>query len=204
MFKLPELPYSYDALEPHLDAQTMEIHYSKHHQAYCDNFNKVLENYPELQDKSAEDILRELNTLDVSDDDRKKIQNHGGGYVNHNIFWSIMGPEKKIVPPADGIPAKGGNENLIKEIEETFDSLESFKELFGNMAKTHFGAGWAWLVRNSEGKLEAYSLPNQDSPYTLGHEPILNLDVWEHAYYLKYQNKRADFVDAFWNVVKLV
>ncbi len=192
MFELPKLDYNYDALEPHLDAQTMEIHYTKHHQAYCDNFNKVLENYPELQDKSAEDILRELNNLEVSDSDRKKIQNHGGGYVNHNIFWASMSPEKQI------------NEALLAEIKETFGSLEEFKQKFSDVAKTQFGSGWAWLVRNAKGKLEVYSLPNQDSPYTLGHEPILNLDVWEHAYYLKYQNKRADFVDAWWNAVKVI
>jgi len=192
MFKLPELPYSYDALEPHMDATTMEIHYSKHHQAYLDNFNKVLENYPDLQAKSAEDILRELNNLEVSDSDRKKIKNHGGGYVNHNIFWSGMNPEKQL------------DQDLLKEIEDTFDSVSSFKEQFSNLAKTHFGSGWVWLVRNKEGKLEVYSLPNQDSPYTLGHEPIFNLDVWEHAYYLKYQNKRADFADAWWNVLKFI
>ncbi|MFH1947157.1 MAG: superoxide dismutase [Candidatus Magasanikbacteria bacterium] len=192
MFDLPKLNYSYNALEPHIDATTMEIHYSKHHQAYCDNFNKVLENYPELQSKSAENILRELNTLDVSEEDRKIIQNHGGGYVNHNIFWSSMSPEKQT------------DETLLAEIKETFGSLEEFKEKFNNIAKTQFGSGWAWLVRNGEGKLEIYSLPNQDSPYTLGHEPIFNLDVWEHAYYLKYQNKRADFVNAFWNVTSLI
>lgn len=191
-FKLPDLKYSFDALEPHIDAQTMEIHYTKHHQAYCDNFNKVLENYSELQEKSAEDILRELNSLPVSDDDRKKIRNHGGGYVNHNIYWSIMGPEKQI------------NEKLVEEIISTFGSVETFKEQFNNASKTHFGSGWAWLVRNAEGKLEVYSLPNQDSPYTLGHEPILALDVWEHAYYLNYQNKRPDYVEAWWNVVEVV
>jgi len=204
MFKLPKLNYNYDALEPHIDATTMEIHYSKHHQAYCDNFNKVLENYPELQDKSAEDILRELNNLEVSEEDKNKIRNHGGGYVNHNIFWSSMSPEKQIAPPTNGIPAKGGNEELIKEIETTFGSINNFKEKFSTTAKTQFGSGWAWLVRNNEGKLEVYSLPNQDSPYTLGHEPILNLDVWEHAYYLKYQNKRADFIDAWWNTLAVI
>ncbi len=192
MFKLPELPYYYDALEPHIDATTMEIHYSKHHQAYCDNFNKVLENYPELQNKTAEDILRELNTLNVSEEDRKKIQNHGGGYVNHNIFWVSMSPEKQI------------DEDLLTEIKEVFSSLEEFKERFSNSAKSQFGSGWTWLVRNKEGKLEVYSLPNQDSPYTLGHEPIFNLDVWEHAYYLKYQNKRPDYVEAWWNILSFI
>lgn len=192
MHELIKLHYAFDALEPYLDKETMEIHYTKHHQAYCDNFNKILENYPKLQRKSAEDILREINTLDVSEEDRKKIQNHGGGFVNHNIFWSIMGPEKRI------------DEKLVKEITETFGSIDNFKEQFSNLAKTHFGSGWAWLVRDENNKLQIYSLPNQDSPYTLGHEPIFNLDVWEHAYYLKYQNKRADFVDAWWNTLVVI
>lgn len=192
MHKLIELPYAFDALEPHIDAKTMEIHYTKHHQAYCDNFNKVLENYPELQEMSAEDILRDLNNLNISDEDRKKIRNHGGGYLNHNIYWSNMGPEKQI------------DEKLLEEINSTFGSIEAFKEEFDNTSKTHFGSGWAWLVRDENNKLKIYSLPNQDSPYTLGHTPILALDVWEHAYYLNYQNRRADYVEAWWNVVTLI
>ncbi|MBU2542505.1 superoxide dismutase [Patescibacteria group bacterium] len=192
MHELIKLHYAFDALEPYLDKETMEIHYTKHHQAYCDNFNKILENYPELQEKTAEDILRELGSLTIPEADKKKIQNHGGGFVNHNIFWCSMSPKKST------------NEDLLSEIKETFGSLEAFKEKFASVAKTQFGSGWAWLVRNGEGKLEVYSLPNQDSPYTLGHEPIFNLDVWEHAYYLKYQNKRADFVDAFWNILSLI
>ena len=192
MFQLPKLNYSYDALEPYIDAKTMEIHYTKHHQAYCDNFNKVLENYPALFNKSAEDILRELNSLPVSDTDRVKIKNHGGGFVNHNFFWSIMGPQKEE------------DYNLKMEISQTFDSMEKFKEKFSNAAKNLFGSGWAWLVRDKNGNLEICALPNQDSPLTLGHTPILTLDVWEHAYYLKYQNKRADYIEAWWNAVKIV
>ncbi|MFZ2190462.1 MAG: superoxide dismutase [Candidatus Magasanikiibacteriota bacterium] len=191
-FELPKLPYAFDALEPHIDAKTMEVHYTKHHQTYCDNFNKVLENYPELQKKSAEDILRELNTLPVSDTDRVKIKNHGGGFVNHNIFWNTMGPHKEE------------NYNLKMEIIDTFGSVDRFKELFTGMATTLFGSGWIWLMRDKNGQLEICSLPNQDSPLSVGHTPILALDVWEHAYYLKYQNKRVDYVNAWWNVVKII
>ena len=192
MHKLIELPYAFDALEPHIDAQTMEIHHTKHHQTYCDNYNKVLENYPELHEMTPEDILRKLRSLNVSTEDKNKIRNHGGGYVNHNIFWSIMGPKKDT------------DENLIMEIEQNFGSVEKMKEEFNNSAKTHFGSGWTWLVRDGENKLKIYSLPNQETPYELGHEPILTLDVWEHAYYLNYQNRRADYIDAWWNVVKII
>ncbi|HAT03197.1 MAG TPA: superoxide dismutase [Candidatus Magasanikbacteria bacterium] len=190
--ELNKLLYSFDALEPYIDARTMEIHYTKHHQAYCDNFNKALENYPELQEKKAEDILRGLNSLPVSEADRVKIKNHGGGYVNHNIFWSIMDPKKET------------DYNLKMKITETFGSVEKFKEEFSNTAKMLFGSGWVWLVRDKNDKLEICALPNQDSPLTLGHEPILALDVWEHAYYLKYQNKRAEYIENWWNVVKII
>lgn len=191
-FNLPPLPYSYDALEPHLDAKTLEIHYTKHHQAYRDNFVKVLEKYPKLLEKTPEDILRELNTLQVEDADRTKIKNHGGGFVNHNLFWSVMGP------------TKDEDYNLKMEIEQAFGSIEEFKKLFNQAAIGHFGSGWAWLVRDEQGKLEICTLPNQDSPLTFGHTPILTLDVWEHAYYLKYQNKRAEYVENWWRVVKII
>ncbi len=191
-YDLPQLNYNYDALEPYIDAETMEIHHTKHHQAYRDNFVKVLENYPQLMEKSPEDILRQLKTLEVNENDRKTIQNHGGGFVNHNIFWESMSPTKEI------------DEGLNQEITETFGSIEKFKELFNQAAATHFGSGWAWLVRNKQNQLEVYSLPNQDSPYTLEHEPVLCLDVWEHAYYLNYQNKRVDYIDNWWNVVKMI
>ncbi|MBT3949074.1 superoxide dismutase [Candidatus Parcubacteria bacterium] len=189
---LYKLPYSFDALEPYIDAATMEIHYTKHHQAYLDNFKKVVEKYPELQDKSAENILQNLKSLNVDEADRKALQNHGGGFVNHNIYWSIMGPEKEI------------DETLVNDIEKTFDSLDSFKELFNLTATKQFGSGWAWLVRDENQELKVYSLPNQDSPLTLRHTPILALDVWEHAYYLKYQNKRAEYIENWWNVVKII
>lgn len=191
-FALPQLAYPYDALEPHIDKETMEIHHTKHHQAYLDNFVKVIENYPELAAKTPEDILRELNSLPVNEEDRQKIKNHGGGFVNHNIYFSNMSPEKAV------------DENLVKEIKKVFNSLEAFKEKFSTLAKTHFASGWAWLVRDENNNPQAYSLPNQDSPYTLGHTPIFCIDVWEHAYYLKYQNKRADYVDNWWSVLKII
>jgi len=189
---LMELPYAYNALEPYIDAQTMEIHHTKHHQAYVNNLNKVLEKYPELMAKSVVDLLKELNTLPVDDATRIAIRNHGGGVANHNLFWQIMNPKKQI------------DEALKQEVELTFGSLEKFKELFSQAAAMQFGSGWAWLIRDQDGKLAVYSLPNQDSPLSQGHEPILALDVWEHAYYLKYQNKRPDYIDNWWNVLKVL
>lgn len=191
-FELPKLNYAFDALEPHIDAKTMEVHYTKHHQAYCDNFNNVLDNYPDLQSITAEKILRDLNILKVNEDDRKKIRNHGGGFVNHTIYWSNMDPKNQP------------NNRLASEISTAFKSVEKFKEDFTGLAKTHFGSGWIWLVYDENNNLKFYALPNQDSPYTLGHKPILALDVWEHAYYLKYQNKRAEYIDAWWKVVKII
>lgn len=195
--KLPELPYSYDALEPHIDAITMEIHYSKHHQAYVDNLNKVLEKYPDLAKRELEDLIGDLHNLPMSEGDKKILKNNGGGHLNHSLFWTIMGPEKEV------------DDKLVKEIETEFGSIDSFKEQFETAAKTHFGSGWAWLVRDDSGKLKVYSLPNQDSPlmhppHLNGHMPIIGLDVWEHAYYLKYQNKRPDYVNAWWNVLRLI
>lgn len=192
MFTLPKLNYAYDALEPFVDALTMEIHHSKHHQAYLTNFNAVLEKYPALQELSGEEILKKLNTLEVSEDDRKKIKNHGGGFVNHSLFWEIMGPTKEL------------NEQLVSDINSNFGSLEKFKADFTQSAIGQFGSGWAWLVYDENGKLKIYSLPNQDSPLTIGHKPMFCLDVWEHAYYLKYQNRRADYINNWWNVLKLI
>lgn len=192
MFELPKLNYSYDALEPFIDAATMEVHHSKHHQTYLTNFNAVLEKYPAIQSLSGEEILKNLNTLDVSEDDRKKIKNHGGGFVNHSFFWDIMGPSKEI------------NEKLVLDINSVFGSMEKFKADFTAAAIGQFGSGWAWLVYDENDKLKIYSLPNQDSPLTLGHTPVICLDVWEHAYYLKYQNRRADYVNNWWNVLKLI
>ena len=189
---LYQLPYDFNALEPHIDAKTMEIHYTKHHQTYLDNFLKVLEKYPELQEKTAEEILQSLSTLSIDEADKTIFRNHAGGFVNHNLYWSIMGP------------TKDENANLKQEIETTFGSFETFKEQFNTLATKHFGSGWAWLARDEAGKLVSYSLPNQDSPYLKGHTPIIGLDVWEHAYYLKYQNKRADYIKAWWEVVSLL
>ena len=192
MFTLPKLNYSYDALEPFIDAQTMEIHHSKHHQTYLNNFNTVLEKYPALQAMTAEDIIKNINTLEVSEEDRKKIKNQGGGYINHSFFWEIMGPTKEI------------DEQLVSDATVQFGSVEKLKELFTQIAVGHFASGWAWLVYDEENNLKVYSLPNQDSPLTLNHKPVFCLDVWEHAYYLKYQNRRADFVSAWWNVLKVL
>ena len=195
--ELPKLPYDYDALEPHIDAQTMEIHHSKHHQAYVDNLNKVLEKYPDLAERKLEDLIGDLHDLPMAEEDKKILKNNGGGHLNHSLFWQIMGPEKEV------------DNQLVKDIESEFGSIDSFKEQFETAAKTHFGSGWAWLVRDDSNKLKVYSLPNQDSPlmhppHLNGHTPIIGLDVWEHAYYLKYQNKRPDYISAWWNVLKLL
>ncbi len=188
-YTLPSLSYSYNALEPYIDAQTMQIHHTKHHQAYIDNLNKALEKYPSLQEKKLEQLLRDIKS--VPDDIRQQIINHGGGHLNHSLFWQIMAPQKEL------------DQNLISEIKKEFKSLDEFKKIFTQIALSHFGSGWAWLVRDESGKLSVYSLPNQDSPYLKNHTPIIGLDVWEHAYYLKYQNRRADYIAAWWNVLKL-
>ncbi|MCL5666929.1 MAG: superoxide dismutase [Patescibacteria group bacterium] len=189
---LPKLPYSFNALEPYIDAKTMEVHYTKHHQAYLDKFNAVLEKYPHLQDRPAEDILANLKNLAVDEADRNTIRNHGGGYVNHNLYWSIMAPQKEI------------DQRLVEQINGEFGSVDEFKKKFTEEATKHFGSGWTWLVRKPDGKLAVYSLLNQDSPLTQGDTPIMAIDLWEHAYYLKYQNRRADYINAWWNVLKLV
>ncbi len=188
-FKLPDLPYPFDALEPHIDAKTMEIHHDKHHNAYTTNLNKASEGHADLASKSAEDILRNIKT--VPESIRQAVINNGGGYVNHNMFWQIM--------------TKGGGEEpggkIGDELKKTFGAFGEFKEKFSSAATTRFGSGWAWLVRDASGKLQIISTPNQDSPYMQGQTPILGLDVWEHAYYLKYQNRRPDYIAAWWNVV---
>ncbi len=191
-YTLPELGYGYDALEPYIDEQTMIIHHTKHHQGYVDKLNKVLEKYPDLQNMDLEDILRNLESLNIEDKDKVQIRNNGGGHINHTLFWDIMNPNTQA------------DESLKSEIEQKFDSVDNFKKEFSTVALSHFGSGWAYLVRDEKGDLQVYSLPNQDSPYLLGHTPVIGLDVWEHAYYLKYQNRRAEYIENWWNVVKML
>ncbi len=187
-YELPPLPYAYDALEPYIDARTMEIHHTKHHQAYISNLNAAIEKHPELASKSLDDLLRDLNA--VPEDIRTVVRNHGGGTWNHSLFWVIMSPK------GGGTP--GGE--LAKAIEATFGSFEAFKAEFEKAANGRFGSGWAWLVLRN-GTLAVVSTPNQDNPLSEGMIPLMGLDVWEHAYYLKYQNRRAEYVSNWWNVV---
>lgn len=186
---LPPLPYPYDALEPYIDAQTMEIHHTRHHQAYVNNLNAALEKYPELQDVPVEVLLRNLPS--VPEDIRETVRNNGGGHANHSLFWTVM-------KPGGGGEPSGA---LAEAIAKTFGSFANLKDLFTKAAMGRFGSGWAWLSMNAFGKLVVHSTPNQDNPIMEGLIPLLGLDVWEHAYYLKYQNRRADYVQAWWNVV---
>lgn len=188
-FELPSLPYPYNALEPYIDEQTMTIHHTKHHAGYVNNLNAALEKYPELQQYSIEEILRNINS--VPEDIRTAVRNNGGGHANHSLFWTVMSPNGGGTPTGE----------LAEAINAAFGSFEAFKEAFTQAALTRFGSGWAWLVVDGFGKLRVYSTPNQDSPYMDGFTPILGLDVWEHAYYLKYQNRRAEYVNNWWNVV---
>jgi Fe-Mn family superoxide dismutase len=185
---LPPLPYPTDALEPHIDKQTMEIHHGKHHAAYVNNLNAALEKHPELQSKSVEDLVRSINT--VPEDIRTAVRNNAGGHINHTMFWQIMGPR------AGGEPTGG----LADAIKQAFGDSAKFKEQFTAAATGRFGSGWAWLVLDG-GALKIESTPNQDTPLMDGRRPVMGLDVWEHAYYLKYQNRRADYITAWWNVV---
>ena len=187
-YKLPPLPYAFDALEPHIDARTMEIHHDKHHAGYVANLNKAVADYPAVGRKTVEELVANLD--DVPENIRTAVRNNGGGHYNHSLFWQMM---KK----------NGGGEpkgELAKAIEKSFGGTGAFKESFGKAGLGQFGSGWAWLVV-SDGKLAIQPTPNQDSPLTQGVQPLLGLDVWEHAYYLKYQNKRADYIAAWWNVV---
>jgi len=188
-FKLMELPYAYDALEPYIDARTMEIHHTKHHQGYTNNLNAALENYPELQSKNARELLENLTTL--PDAIRTAVRNNGGGYKNHNIFWKVMSPDGGGQPTG----------KLAEAVNAKFGGFDSFKEQFSKAAATRFGSGWAWLCKDQSRTLSVTSTANQDSPFTDGLTPILGLDVWEHAYYLNYQNRRGDYISAWWNVV---
>jgi len=187
--ELPALPYGYDALEPHIDARTMEIHYSKHHQGYVTKLNGALEAHSGLQGKSVEQLMADINT--VPEAIRTAVRNNGGGHANHSLFWQVMGPGGGGQPTGQ----------LADAISGTFESFDGFKEKFSDAAATRFGSGWAWLVVVG-GKLAVESTPNQDSPLMEGKTPILGLDVWEHAYYLKYQNRRPEYISAWWNIVK--
>ncbi|MER3427379.1 MAG: superoxide dismutase [Pyrinomonas sp.] len=187
--ELPPLPYPYDALEPYIDAQTMQIHHDKHHGAYVNNLNAALEKYPELQSKSAEDLIRDLNS--VPEEIRTAVRNNGGGHVNHTMFWRIMKPQ------GGGDPT-GPIADLIRD---NFGSFADFKKQFNDAGMKRFGSGWVWLVKSSGGQYQIISTPNQDNPLMEGHYPIMGNDVWEHAYYLKYQNRRNEYLEAWWNVV---
>ncbi len=187
-FKLPDLPYDYDALEPHIDAKTMEIHHTKHHQTYIDKANDALKGHP-MAERPVEEVLRNIDSL--NEDIRQAVINNAGGHANHSLFWEVLSPD------GGGEP----KEAVAGAINKSFGSFDAFKEKFANAAATRFGSGWAWLVVNKNGELEVISTANQDSPLMKGLTPILGLDVWEHAYYLNYQNRRPDYVKAFWNVV---
>lgn len=189
-YTLPPLPYPYDALEPYIDARTMEIHHTKHHQAYIDKLNSALEKHPELFKKSLEELLKNINT--VPHDIRQAVINHGGGHYNHSLFWNIMAPKR------ESEPKKG---KLYLAIESKWGSLDSFKKEFNNSAISLFGSGWVWLIAKQDASLDICTTPNQNSIIMEGLIPIIGLDVWEHAYYLKYQNRRQDYVEAWWNVV---
>ncbi len=188
-FSLPDLPYAYDALEPHLDARTLEIHHTKHHQKYTDKLNEAVTAYPDLSSRTIEDILTHLDA--IPDEIRAAVRNHGGGYANHNFFWKIMAP------------ASGGEPTgaLADALTATFGSFTDFQTKFNDVAAGQFGSGWGWLVMDSDRNLKIMSTSNQDSPLSSGLTPLLAVDVWEHSYYLHYQNRRPDYITAWWNVV---
>ncbi|EAG3322949.1 superoxide dismutase [Listeria monocytogenes] len=187
-YELPKLPYTYDALEPNFDKETMEIHYTKHHNTYVTKLNEAVAGHPELASKSVEELVANLDS--VPEDIRGAVRNHGGGHANHTLFWSILSPNGGGAPTG----------NLKAAIESEFGTFDDFKEKFNAAAAARFGSGWAWLVVN-DGKLEIVSTANQDSPLSDGKTPVLGLDVWEHAYYLKFQNRRPEYIDTFWNVI---
>ena len=189
MHTLLQLPYEYDGLEPHIDAQTMEIHHAKHHQGYVDKLNAALEGHSDLQAKSVVDLISDLDS--VPEDIRTAVRNNGGGHANHSLFFTLIAPGGGDQPQGD----------FAQTLDDVFGGFDAFIEAFTESAPGWFGSGWAWLSLDRNGKLLVESTPNQDSPLMSGRTPILGLDVWEHAYYLNYQNRRADYVDAFWNVV---
>ncbi len=188
-FTLPDLPYPFDALEPHIDAKTMEIHHDKHHGTYVAKLNAALEKAPAFQNKQVDEILRSLDRLPK--EIQTAVRNHGGGHYNHSLFW------KMLAPRAGGKPSG----EIAKAIDKKFGAFDAFKEQFGTAAANLFGSGWAWLVVDPSGDLSIITTPNQDNPVMQGLKPIFGIDVWEHAYYLKYQNRRPDYIAAFWNVV---
>lgn len=187
-YTLPELPYAYDALEPHIDKETMNIHHTKHHNTYVTNVNNALEGHDELLNLPIDELVANLDK--VPEDKRTAVRNNGGGHSNHSLFWTILSPNGGGKPTGE----------VAKAIDAKFGSYDAFKEEFAKAATTRFGSGWAWLVLK-DGEVEITSTPNQDSPYMDGNTPLLGLDVWEHAYYLNYQNRRPDYISAFWNVV---
>jgi Fe-Mn family superoxide dismutase len=188
MYQLPALPYAFDALEPHIDAKTMEIHHDKHHATYVNKLNEALGSHPALQSKSVEDLLRGFDS--VPEAIRTAVKNHGGGHANHTLFWEVMGPGGGGNPSGD----------LAAAIESGLGGFDAFKEKLTNAAANQFGSGWGWLVSDG-GKLDVIARPNQDSPLMEGKTPLLGVDVWEHAYYLKYQNRRPDYLAAWWNTI---
>jgi superoxide dismutase, Fe-Mn family len=187
-FKVPELPYGFDALEPHIDAKTMEIHHGKHHAAYVNKLNEALEKHSNLHGKSVEELLRGID--DVPEDIRTAVRNNGGGHANHSLFWEIMGPGGGGAPTGQ----------LADAIKQKFGSFDDFRQKINAAGVGQFGSGWSWLVVGDNG-LDSYSTANQDSPLMKGHRPVLGVDVWEHAYYLKYQNRRPDYLEAWWNTL---
>lgn len=189
IFEIGNLGYKFDALEPYIDARTMEIHHDKHHATYVTNLNKALESAPELQSKKIEDILKDINQ--VPEAIRTAVRNNGGGHYNHSLFWEWLSPGGSKMPSGQ----------IAKQIDTVFGGFDTFMEKFTQAGLSRFGSGWAWLVVDNQKKLQVYSTANQDSPLMEGHTPILGVDVWEHAYYLNYQNRRADYLKAFWNVV---
>lgn len=189
MHQLPDLPYAFDALEPHIDARTMEIHHGKHHATYVSKLNSALEGHAELAGKGVEDLLRGIDT--VPESIRTAVRNHGGGHANHRLFWTVMGPDGGGKPRGE----------LATAIDRDFGGFDTLKEKLTNAAANLFGSGWGWLVL-SGGKLEVIARPNQDSPWMEGKRPLLGVDVWEHAYYLKYQNRRPDYLQAWWNTIR--
>lgn len=188
-YTLPDLPYAHDALEPHIDARTMEIHHGKHHAGYIAKLNAALEGHADLASKSIDDLMRDLNS--VPESIRTAVRNNGGGHANHSLFWTVLSPKGGGSPSGE----------VGEAINSVFGSFDNFKEEFSNAAANRFGSGWAWLCVKGDGTVHVESTANQDTPLSEGHTPILGLDVWEHAYYLHYQNRRPDYIAAFWNVV---